>query len=195
MRTSSGRTRASGTRRELEAVPCSSRERCRSGVGSCAGSPARTRIMDTSPCASSPYRAAAQLIRSPSQCAPIRWMRVSSPARTSSSCHGSPRRSRCATTDELGWRARAPSGRGGVDASADVYRTDVRDDIFFIASTVTGGYFQNIGATRRSGVELALQWRGAVGERAYANYGYTRASFETTANLATTRAPAGETVT
>src|SRR5216110_1211951 len=100
-----------------------------------------------------------------------------------------------ATTYELGWRARAPSGRGGVDASADVYRTDVRDDIFFIASTVTGGYFQNIGATRRSGVELALQWRGAVGERAYANYGYTRASFETTANLATTRDPAGETVT
>ena len=99
-----------------------------------------------------------------------------------------------ATTYELGWRARAPSGRGGVDASADVYRTDVRDDIFFIASTVTGGYFQNIGATRRSGVELALQWRGAVGERAYANYGYTRASFETTANLATTRDPAGETV-
>src|SRR6059036_821893 len=100
-----------------------------------------------------------------------------------------------ATTYELGWRVRAPSGRGRVDASADVYRTDVRDDIFFIASTVTGGYFQNIGATRRSGVELALQWRGAVGERAYANYGYTRASFETTATLATTRDTAGETVT
>src|SRR5881628_2354204 len=100
-----------------------------------------------------------------------------------------------ATTYELGWRGRAPAGGGHVDASADVYRTDVRDDIFFIASTVTGGYFQNIGATRRSGVELALQWRGAVGLRAYANYGYTRASFATTANLATTRDPAGETVT
>src|SRR5207247_7088339 len=71
-----------------------------------------------------------------------------------------------ATTYELGWRARTRSGKGGVDASADVYRTDVRDDIFFIASTVTGGYFPNIAATRRSGVELALQWRGAVGERA-----------------------------
>jgi len=60
---------------------------------------------------------------------------------------------------------------------------------------VTGGYFQNIGATRRSGVELALQWRGPVGLRAYANYGYTRATFETTATLATTRDTAGETVT
>jgi outer membrane receptor protein involved in Fe transport len=98
-----------------------------------------------------------------------------------------------ATTYELGWHVRAPQGR--VDASADVYRTDVRDDIFFIASTVTGGYFQNIGATRRRGVELAFQWRGAAGVRAYANYGYTRATFETTATLATTRDTAGETVT
>jgi len=98
-----------------------------------------------------------------------------------------------ATTYELGWRVRASGGR--VDASADVYRTDVRDDIFFIASTVTGGYFQNIGATRRRGVELALLWLGPAGARAYANYGYTRATFETTATLATTRDTAGETVT
>jgi iron complex outermembrane receptor protein len=97
-----------------------------------------------------------------------------------------------ATTYELGWHARAP--RGGLDASADVYRTDVRDDIFFVASTVTGGYFQNIGATRRSGVEIAVQWLGPAGVRAYANYGYTRATFQATATLATTRDPAGETV-
>src|SRR2546429_104142 len=63
-----------------------------------------------------------------------------------------------ATTYELGWRFRAPHGR--LDASTNLYRTDVRDDIFFIASSVTGGYFQNIRATRRSGFELALQWLG-----------------------------------
>src|SRR5205814_5578529 len=98
-----------------------------------------------------------------------------------------------ATTYELGWHYRAR--HGGLDASADAYRTDVRDDIFFIASTVTGGYFQNIGATRRQGLELALQWIGSTGARAYANYGYTRATFETTARLATTRDSTGETVT
>jgi len=97
-----------------------------------------------------------------------------------------------ATTTELGWHVRPPHGR--FDASADAYRTDVRDDIFFIASTVTGGYFQNIGATRRSGIELALQWVGPAGLRAYVNYGYTRATFRTTATLATTRDSAGETV-
>ncbi len=98
-----------------------------------------------------------------------------------------------ATTYELGWHLRGRTG--GIDVSADVYRTDVRDDIFFIASTVTGGYFQNIGATRRTGVELAIQWRGPAGLRVYTNYGYTRATFETTATLATTRGTAGETVT
>src|SRR5256886_1687954 len=48
---------------------------------------------------------------------------------------------------------------------------------------------------RRQGLELALQWIGSTGARAYANYGYTRATFETTARLATTRDSTGETVT
>jgi outer membrane receptor protein involved in Fe transport len=97
-----------------------------------------------------------------------------------------------ATTYELGWHYHAPPG--GLDASANVYRTDVRDEIFFIASSVTGGYFQNISATRRAGVELALQWLGPAGQRAYVNYGYTHATFETTARLATARDTTGETV-
>src|SRR5216683_219078 len=97
-----------------------------------------------------------------------------------------------ATTYELGWHYHAPPG--GLDASANAYRTDLRDEIFFIASSVTGGYFQNIGATRRSGVELALQWVGPAGQRAYVNYGYTHATFEATARLATTRDTTGETV-
>jgi len=100
-----------------------------------------------------------------------------------------------ATTYELGWRYHAPSPRTGLDVSANVYRTDVRDDIFFVASSVTGGYFQNVGATRRGGLELALQWLGPAELRAYLNYGYTTATFQTTATLATTRDPAGETVT
>ena len=97
-----------------------------------------------------------------------------------------------ATTYELGWHYRGP--RHALDASANVYRTDVRDDIFFIASSTTAGYFQNIRATRRSGFELALAWLGPAGVRLYMNYGYTTATFETTAQLATTRDPNGETI-
>src|SRR5213079_3195962 len=47
-----------------------------------------------------------------------------------------------ATTYELGGRYQAVPG--GLDVSADAYRTGLPDNIFFIASTVTGGYFQNI---------------------------------------------------
>ncbi len=99
-----------------------------------------------------------------------------------------------ATTYELGWRSQPPRPGGGLSASADAYRTDVRDDIFFVAPTATTGYFQNIGATRRAGVEASLQWGSARGARAYANYGYTAATFETSAVLSTGRPPGNETV-
>lgn len=101
-----------------------------------------------------------------------------------------------ATTYELGWRYRAPSPSSrGVTLGADLYRTDVRDDIFFIAPTATTGYFQNIGATRRSGLEASAAWTAHSGLALYANYGYTVASFETTAVLSTGRPPGNETVT
>src|SRR5437867_215860 len=96
-----------------------------------------------------------------------------------------------ATNYELGWHFRSPAG---LDASATAYWTAVRDDIFFIASSVTGGYFQNIGATRRTGAEAALDWTSRAGLRLYANYGFTAATFRSSALLATTRDPAGETV-
>src|SRR5437867_3446290 len=99
-----------------------------------------------------------------------------------------------ATNYELGWHFRGPGGLGGLDASATAYWTGVRDDIFFIASSVTGGYFQNIGATRRAGAEAALDWTSRAGLRLYANYGFTAATFRSSALLATTRDPAGETV-
>lgn len=98
-----------------------------------------------------------------------------------------------ATTTELGWHFHGLQGR--LDASADVYRTAVRDDIFFVASTVTAGYFRNITATRRQGLEAALAWLGPAGTRAYVNYGYTNATFQTTDTLATARATGRETVT
>jgi len=100
-----------------------------------------------------------------------------------------------ATTYELGWHFR-PAARQ-LALGADLYRTDVRDDIFFVAPTATTGYFQNIGDTRRAGIEASAAWtaRGGEGLGVYANYGYTAASFRTAAVLATGRAPGNETVT
>jgi iron complex outermembrane receptor protein len=98
-----------------------------------------------------------------------------------------------ATTYELGWHYR-PSSRDGVALGADLYRTDVRDDIFFVAPTATTGYFQNIGGTRRSGFEASVAWTARSALALSANYGYTAASFRTTAVLQTGRPPGNETV-
>jgi iron complex outermembrane recepter protein len=99
-----------------------------------------------------------------------------------------------ATNYELGWHFRGGRGVAGLDASATAYWTAVQDDIFFVASSVTGGYFQNVGSTRRAGAEAAFDWTSGAGLRLYANYGFTSATFRTTALLATTRDPAGEAV-
>lgn len=86
-----------------------------------------------------------------------------------------------ATTIEAG--ARWVAGPAILDLSA--YRTAVRDDIYFVASdaALLSGFFANIGDTRREGVELGGQV--AVGARGsvYANYAFTRATFETAAQL------------
>lgn len=91
-----------------------------------------------------------------------------------------------ATNYELGLRARpAP----WLEGSLAIYRTDVRDDIFSVspAGTITI-FFQNIGDTRREGIEMALR---GVYERleGYVNYSYTRATFETDVELASPRTP------
>jgi outer membrane receptor protein involved in Fe transport len=79
-------------------------------------------------------------------------------------------------TGELGLRGRIADS---VRYNAAVYRTDLRDDIQFISSgsTVNAGYFQNVGKTRRVGVELGGEYH--VGAYAFsATYSYVRATFE-----------------
>jgi len=83
-----------------------------------------------------------------------------------------------ATTVEVGAR-----GSWAKDTfwNATFYRTDLADDIQFISAgtgAVNAGYFQNIGRTRREGVELGA---GApLGPVALtARYSYTRATYRT----------------
>jgi outer membrane receptor protein involved in Fe transport len=83
-----------------------------------------------------------------------------------------------ARTMELG--ARGKQGEG-LSWSAAVYHTVLDDDIQFIASggvATNAGYFQNVGQTRRQGLELGVNgnW-GALS--ASARYGYTDASYRT----------------
>src|SRR5262249_5053105 len=79
-----------------------------------------------------------------------------------------------AKTFELGARGR----RGALAWSAAAYRTDLLDDIQFVSSGggINAGFFQNVGRTRRQGVELTAggKW-GAVG--LVARYGLLDATY------------------
>ena len=95
-------------------------------------------------------------------------------------------------TYEVGARARPLPW---LDADVSGYWTNVRDDIFSVSpSGTTGVFFQNIGRTRRQGVEVAL--RGRLGRllEGYVNYAFTRATFQDGAELATPLPPGVETV-
>jgi outer membrane receptor protein involved in Fe transport len=66
-----------------------------------------------------------------------------------------------ARTLETGLRGRSAwGGDGELQWSGSLWRTDVRDDIQFVASgSALAGYFRNVGATRRQGFEIGLQAR------------------------------------
>ena len=59
-----------------------------------------------------------------------------------------------ARTFEVGARGNLAGQR--LHWSADLFRTVNRDDIQFIATTTNSGYFDNVGTTRREGLDLAL---------------------------------------
>ncbi len=90
------------------------------------------------------------------------------------------------TTFELGGQV----VRGPAILSASIYRTNVRDDIWFIQSetAVFEGYFDNIGNTRREGVELSVQVIPSQQLSVYANYSLTRATFRGPAEIFSIRA-------
>ncbi len=91
-----------------------------------------------------------------------------------------------ATTFEIGGQV----VRGPAIINGSVYRTNVRDDISFIQSeaAVFEGFFDNIGTTRREGVELAVQLIPGDELSLYGNYAYTRATFRTAAEIFSIRA-------
>jgi iron complex outermembrane receptor protein len=71
-----------------------------------------------------------------------------------------------------------PAGSGAeLGWNLGAFRTQLRDDIYGIATSLSSGFFQNIGNTRRQGLEAALTYQ-AVRWSAFANYSYIEATFE-----------------
>ena len=68
--------------------------------------------------------------------------------------------------------------------SVGLYRTENTDDIQFIAANSTGaGYFDNVGKTRRQGVDVGVN--GEMGKfRWFAGYSYIKATYESNFSIA-----------
>lgn len=94
-----------------------------------------------------------------------------------------------ATTYEVGGRWSTGGSRGAVISTVSAYRTDVRDEIFFVASeqALFAGYFTNLDRTRREGLELGIQGTSWARLTWYGSYSWTRATFQSAAALFSVR--------
>ena len=80
-----------------------------------------------------------------------------------------------ARTVEVGLRGNRPDQR--LDWSADVFHTINNNDIQFVATSTNQGYFDNVGNTRRQGLDLALGGRTG-GLKWHLMYSYVDATFQ-----------------
>lgn len=89
-----------------------------------------------------------------------------------------------AHTTELGMRGQffSATHSGRIAWNLGIFRTQLDDDIYGVATSISSGFFQNIGATRRQGLEAALRY-GATRWSAYASYSYVDATFESALTL------------
>jgi iron complex outermembrane receptor protein len=85
-----------------------------------------------------------------------------------------------AHTYEIGLRGKN-SGAGDrpsrFDWNLSLFRTELDDDIYAIATSISSGFFQNIGATRRQGLEAGLNYHGLKWS-CYAEYSFVDATFQ-----------------
>lgn len=85
-----------------------------------------------------------------------------------------------AHTFEVGLRGHINSP-GGMDGSLSwnvgAFHTNLDDDIYAISTTLSTGFFQNIGSTRRQGGQAGVAYQWSKGD-AYLNYSYVDATFQ-----------------
>jgi outer membrane receptor protein involved in Fe transport len=80
-----------------------------------------------------------------------------------------------ARTVEVGLRGNLPDQR--LVWSADVFHTVNSNDIQFVATSTNSGYFDNVGGTRRQGLDLALGGKEG-GFKWHLTYSYVDATFQ-----------------
>ena len=98
-----------------------------------------------------------------------------------------------AQTFEAGVRGRLqPTKNTNLDWNLGVYRTNSNDDIMFVASPIPGtDFFQNVGQTRRQGIEAGLTLHNDR-FKVWLNYAFTDATFQTPLTLDSPLNPAAD---
>ena len=95
-------------------------------------------------------------------------------------------------TYEVGLRGKHRAGDGRVKWRVGLFRTNSDDDIISLASVIPGrGYFANVPATRRQGLEASLQYQ-AGRWLTYANYSYIDATYRFADELASPNNPVAD---
>jgi iron complex outermembrane recepter protein len=90
-----------------------------------------------------------------------------------------------AHTAEFGVRGRtpgAPDRVGGISWNLGAFRTNSFDDIYGIATSVSSGFYQNIGSTRRQGIEGSFNYQ-ADRWSYFINASYVDATFRSAIQL------------
>jgi iron complex outermembrane receptor protein len=97
-----------------------------------------------------------------------------------------------ARTYEVGLRGNTTLNGGRAEWKLGLFRTDSKNDILNVASAISGrGVFQNVGATRRQGVEASLQYR-STDWLLYANFSFIDATYQFTGLLASPNNPSAD---
>ena len=101
-----------------------------------------------------------------------------------------------ARTYEAGLRGRVNTGiagkRGRIDWNLGAFRTDLSDDILNVPSAIiNSGFFENVGDTRRQGLEAGLGYRNDKW-RMNASYSYIDATFQSPIMLSSPNNPAAD---
>ena len=81
-----------------------------------------------------------------------------------------------AHTVELGVRGRSSSAGAQISWNGSVFRTDSDDDIYGIATSLSSGFFQNVGSTPAEGGDFDLNYQRAT-VSGYVQYSYIDATF------------------
>jgi len=63
-----------------------------------------------------------------------------------------------------------------------LFRTDLNDDIYAVATSISSGFFENVGSTRRQGIETGLTYKDENWS-VYLNYSLVDATFQSSLTL------------